>query len=201
MSEVTLGCIVEGQGDVMAAPVLIRRLAAWIDPACRITVSPPRRIPKSQLVRPDELERSVEALARQIGRAMPILILIDADSDCPRNLAHDIRARCRTTHGDINVSAVVAKAEYETWFIAAAESLSRRSEFAHALTRPDDPEAIRGAKEWLTRQMKPGHRYVETRHQAAYSAVIDLAQALTVRSFQKLAAELRRIIERAGTTA
>jgi hypothetical protein len=198
MSEITLGCIVEGQGDATAAPVLIRRLAASIDPACRITISPPRRIPKSKLVRPGELERSVEALARQIGRAMPILIVIDADTDCPKDLAYDLVARCRATHGDISVSTVVAKMEYETWFIAAAESLSGRSEFAHPLTRPDDPESIRGAKEWLSRQMKEGHRYVETRHQAAYSAVIDIAQAMTIRSFQKLAAEVRRIVERFG---
>jgi hypothetical protein len=122
MNEITLGCIVEGQGDYMAAPVLIRRLASTIDPAFRVTVSEPRRISKSQLLRPDELERSIEALARQIGRSMPILILVDADNDCPKKLARDLNERCRNAHGDIKVSIVLAKAEYEAWFIAAAES-------------------------------------------------------------------------------
>lgn len=201
MNEIKLGCIVEGHGDCMAAPVLIRRLAATIDPIFRVTVSEPRRISKSQLLRPDELERSVEALARQIGRSMPILILIDADNDCPKKLARDLSDRCHGAHRDISVSIVLAKAEYETWFVAAATSLSARPEFGHPLVPPPDPEAIQGAKEWLSHQMKAGHRYVETRHQAAYSAIIDLAQAMTVRSFRKMEAEVRRIITRARTVS
>jgi hypothetical protein len=132
---VTLGLIVEGHGEVLAAPALIRHIArvagfhAFIK--CEV-----RRVPKSQLLQPGELERAVEALTRQIGRRHPLLVLLDADDDCPKDLADKLKARCHAKHADVTISIVIAKKEYEAWFLAAARSLAGQCGLAEHL--PDE---------------------------------------------------------------
>jgi hypothetical protein len=106
-----------------------------------------RRVPKSQLVYPGELERAVEALTRQIGRTRPILVLLDADDDCPKNLADSLKARCYARHPDLVISIVIAMREYEGWFLAAAKSLAGQRGLDEKLVPPIDPESIAGAKE------------------------------------------------------
>jgi Domain of unknown function (DUF4276) len=187
----TLGCIVEGRADELALPVLLRRIVRAIDPAVAIRVAS-RRITKSRLIRPGELERQIETLTRQIGRNSPVFVLIDADRDCPKTLAPNLSRRCRAAHADVDVSIVVAKCEYEAWFIAAASSLAGKRNLTTPLSSPSDPEEIRGAKEWLTAHMVPGHIYVETRDQPAFSELMDLSEARTSRSFRKLEKEVRR---------
>jgi hypothetical protein len=120
---VILGLIVEGHGEVQATPVLIRHIARARGFHDLIKCSV-RRVPKSQLLKPQELERAVEALTPQIGRHQPILVLLDADEDCPKELAANLKARCQAEHGDVTISIVIAKKEYEAWFLAAANSLA-----------------------------------------------------------------------------
>jgi hypothetical protein len=122
------------------------------------------------------------------------LILLDADKDCPANLAHSLLERCRKEHSDVLVSVVVAKCEYEAWFLAAAESLAGQGGLPADLSAPHDPESMRGAKEWLSLKMPRQVRYVETRHQKEFSRLIDLDQARTSRSFRKFEKEISRIL-------
>jgi hypothetical protein len=123
-----------------------------------------RRVPKSQLVYPGELERAVEALTRQIGRTRPILVLLDTDDDCPKNLADSLKARCYARHPDLVISIVIAMREYEGWFLAAAKSLAGQRGLDEKLVPPIDPESIAGAKEWLMAHMPPNECYSATRH-------------------------------------
>ena len=120
---VIVGLIVEGHGEEQATPVLIRHIARACGFHTPIKCSV-RRVPKSQLLKPQELERAVEALTRQIGRHQPILVLLDADEDCPKELAANLKARCQVEHADVTISIVIAKKEYEAWFLAAANSLA-----------------------------------------------------------------------------
>jgi hypothetical protein len=94
--------------------------------------------------------------------------LLDADDDCPRDLAADLKARCYVAHPDVLISIVIAKKEYEAWFLAAARSLAGKRGLREQLDAPDDPESVRGAKEWLTARMPSDQSYSPTRHQAAY---------------------------------
>ena len=188
-----LGVIVEGHGEVQAAPTLLRRLANNIDPTVTMTFVV-RRIPKSQLLQTGQLERAVEALTRQIGRHRPILVRLDADYDCPKTLASTLRERCTFAHADVAISVVIANREYEAWFVAAAKSLAGHRGLKEDLVAPADPESIRGAKEWLTAQMAPSRSYSETRHQAAYSALMDLSEARRTRSFRKLEKDLTELL-------
>lgn len=64
--EIHFACIVEGHGDREAVPIVIRRLAAKLDPAAAIHIPPPIRIPKNKLLKPGELERAVDLAARRI---------------------------------------------------------------------------------------------------------------------------------------
>src|SRR5439155_9119378 len=92
------------------------------------------------------------------------------------------------------VSVVVAKCEYEAWFLAAADSLAGKGGLLVDLATPEEPERIRGAKEWLSARMSLGSRYVETRHQPLYSQILAIDQARKSRSFRKLEREIGRML-------
>ena len=82
---------------------------------------------------------------------------------------------------------VVAKREYEAWFLAAADSLAGSRGFGDDITAPGDPESIRNAKGWLTERLSPGRAYKELRDQPALTARFDLEQARrSAPSFDKL---------------
>ena len=102
-------------------------------------------------------------------------------------LASGIAARAKTVIPHCAVSVVCANREFEAWFLASAESLSgRRGLLVAEGESPSDPDAIRGAKEWLSGRIANG-RYRETTDQPAFSALIDLEVARRrSRSFRKL---------------
>lgn len=182
-----LACIVEGHGEIEAIPVTIRRIANLVAPKLALKIHEPFRVPRNRLVKPDELERSVELAARRAGRNGAILIVLDGDDDCPAALGPELLARAQKARSDIPIRVVLAKREFEAWFLASAESLRGRRGLASDLEAPSDPEAIRGAKEWLTARMGPGQRYVETLDQPALAAVFDLERARRgAPSFDKL---------------
>jgi hypothetical protein len=190
---IKLGCIVEGHGEIQALPILIRRLVASINPGLSVEAEM-RRVPKSQLIRPGELERVLEAITRQIGRSSPVLVLFDADDDCPFIIARNLLERSRASHADLRVSIVVANREYEAWFIAAANSLAGKSGLPSELAAHEAPETIRDAKGWFTTRMGPGKRYIETRHQPAFTAAFSISEARSVPSFRKLEREVARLL-------
>ncbi|HSR91007.1 MAG TPA: DUF4276 family protein [Gemmatimonadales bacterium] len=174
---IDLACIVEGHGEVEAIPVTIRRIANLVAPKLALKIHPPFRVPRKRLVKPDELERSVELAARRAGINGAILIVLDGDDDCPAAVGPELLARAQKARSDIPIRVVLAKREFEAWFLASAKSLRGRRGLARDLEAPSDPEAIRGAKEWLTARMGTRQRYVETLDQPALAAVFDLESA------------------------
>jgi len=71
----------------------------------------------------------------------------------------------RVARGDLPSAVVLPNKEFESGFLAAAESLRGYRGFPEDLEAPAQPEAIRGAKEWLNQRATPG----------AYSANVDQA--------------------------
>lgn len=185
-----LGLVVEGHGDVAAVPVLIRRMCDHLTLAESTEIAAPHRIARSKLNKMGELERAVELVARQTGPGAPILVLVDADDDCPATLGRMLLAR--VSRSDRAVAVVLAKMEIEAWFIAAANSLRGRRGLPVDLTGPANPEAIRDAKGWLGARMPRG--YSEILDQPAFSSLIDLDQAAGASSFRKLGRDLRRLL-------
>lgn len=189
-----IACIVEGHGEVESVPILIRRLAAELCPQDIPTVKPVLRVPRSRLVKQGELERAVELAARKMEGPGAILLLLDAEDDCPALLGPQLLARARVCRSDRNPVVVLAKYEFESWFLAAAESLRGFRGLPEDLQAPDRPEEIRGAKEWLDRCMPPHVRYTETLDQPAFSARFDLWAARRADSFDKCWRELTGLL-------
>lgn len=163
---------------MLAAPLLIRRIAAAVAPECAVHVPKPIRVSRDRLLNvAGELERCVDLAAGQSGPDGGILIMLDADDDCPRNLAPDIAQRAEAARSDRRIGVVLARQEYEAWFLAAAESLATHRDMSSDMTAPADPESVRDAKGWLGDHMPPEKAYKETRHQPAFSSLFDLDQA------------------------
>lgn len=192
--ELRLACIVEGHGETEAVPVLVRRMVEIVAPGASVRISHPLRIPRSKLIQQGELERAVELAARQAGTDGGVLLLLDSDDDCPAEMGPELLARMRAVRADLRSSVVLACREFESWFLAAAESLRGRRGLAGDLASPADPEAIRGAKEWLSARMEGDGRYVETLDQAALAAVFDLQQARRAPSFERFFREMARLL-------
>lgn len=67
-------------------------------------------------------------------------------------------------------------------------------EIGEGIEPPDDAEAIRDAKGWLTATMPPGQSYRETIHQASFSAIFDLDAARSAASFDKFWRDVSSLI-------
>lgn len=186
--------IVEGDGEVAAVRVLLPRLAEWRSPQAEIEVLQPIRVRRDRFVnRPDEFQRHLLLAAAKCGAGGWVLVLVDADDDCPATMGADLLARARAIVPHRQVSVVLANREYEAWFIAAAASLAGRRGFTvESDASSANAETHRNAKGWIRARMTGGS-YSEVRDQPAFSALMDLEQAFAnSRSFRKLCAEWDR---------
>ena len=169
-----------------AVPILLRRIAAQVSPNSAVNALRPIRVQRTRILTDDQLERTVELAARKSGEQGRILILLDADDDCPKELAAEMLARAEATRQDRIISVVLAKREYEAWFLAAVHSISGRLGIDETIAPPRQPESISGAKEWLSRRMPKGRAYSPTSDQPALTAVFDMDAARSASSFDKL---------------
>ena len=123
------------------------------------------------------------------------MVALDADEECPSAPGSELKTRVSAVAQPESVSIVIPKYEFETWFLFAAESLRGKRGLRGDLSPPRNPEAIRGAKEWLSRNMIPGRAYSSTVDQAALVAGMDLTAAKRWRSFDRLWREIARLID------
>jgi hypothetical protein len=107
--------------------------------------------------------------------------------------------RAKQARPDLYISFVLVHREYESWFLAAAESLAGKRRLATELVAPEIPESIRDAKGWLSQHIQGPGRYSPTQDQAALSASLDLKRAhAKSRSFRKFWKEIEAIVRLAG---
>jgi len=185
-------CVVEGHGEVSSVPRLLRRIAQQVRPELRLDIPNPLRQPKQRLLKQGELERAVELAARKAGPNGAVLVVLDADDDCPKELAPGLLGRVHTAAPHVPSALVIANREYEALLIAAAESMRGHRGFGRDLTTPNDPESIRGAKEWLRSRRSPP-QYAETVDQPALTAIFDIQLARERSpSFDKFYREVQR---------
>ncbi len=181
--------IVEGPGDKAAAPVLVRRVLHERLGRYDIGVLQP----KQAKGRSGLISRLGDFLryAKITPGCTAILVLLDADKDCPRELGTRLARRASAAGVGIPIAVVCAKPEYENWFLASDPAFT------------GDAEAFSGAKSWLTSIMPQGQAYKETFDQSKLSASIDLEAAFSAsRSFRRLCnalEELARCIDTEGT--
>jgi Domain of unknown function (DUF4276) len=177
----SIGCIVEGQGEVVAVPRLLHRIAREVAPQVQLVTPEPIRRPRGSLIK--ELERDVELMARKLGAGSGVLVLLDADDDCPASLGPELLSRCQHARPELSLSVVVAKVEFEAWFLAAARSLAGVCGLPADLQPPADPESIKAAKAWLSEKMD--RPYSPPRDQATLVSAMDIHAARSADSFDK----------------
>ena len=179
--------IVEGHGEVAAAPVLLRRLLWDCAQSYGVDVgNPVIRRTQSQLRREADVRDAVRLALAQPDCAA-VLVLFDGEDECPVELAALVRGWAQAAAGQIPCEVVIAYREYETWFLAALESLRGRCRIAEDASAPANPELKRDAKGALEEFMPSGASYAPTIHQQKLSAVFDMSLAhQRNRSFRKL---------------
>lgn len=161
--------------------MLLRRLRKHLGTG-PVQVAAPYRMPKTQLLTAGQLEVAVRVQGAKVPARGGVLVVIDADDDCPATLGPELLQRAQGARPDKRIGVVVAKCELEAWFLAALPDQDR----------PVDPEAVLGAKEWLAARTGP---YKPTANQAERAATFDLELARRhAPSFDKLCRELTRLV-------
>lgn len=189
-----ISCIVEGQGEVQALPILLRRLHQWKTStlAQYPIIEEPIRVKRDRFLNKEqEFNRYLQLASNKCGTNGWILILLDADDDCPVNLGQNILQRAKQYIPHRLISVVLANREFEAWFIASAQSLNGKNGFVFnddeaTVTTAETP---RDAKGWIKRHMST-NSYGETTDQPEFAKAMDLQQAFSnSRSFRKLCSE------------
>lgn len=185
--------IVEGQGDEQAVPVLLRDLTVVAE-AWNVEIAKPHRRQRNQLLQQAHLQNAVQVAALTSGCG-GILILFDADDDCPRECASQLEAWARDAVADLPCEVVMANREYEAWFLASVESLRGVNGVRTDAVSHDEPERPRDAKREMSARMEEG-RYLPTVHQARLTAHLDFAAAYgRCRSFRRLVRAFGLLLE------
>ena len=175
-------------------PILLRRVAEEALPGQYIDVPRPIRVRRQQFIKAGELERAVELAARQTAQTDGILILLDAEADCPKELAEMVLRRAVAVRSDRRIRVVLPKRMYEAWFLAAAASIAGQRDLALSMIPPPDPEGVANPKAWLTDWMPERRSYRETLDQPALTARFDLRAACSSPSFRKLCRDLQSLL-------
>ncbi|MCW1776782.1 DUF4276 family protein [Pantoea ananatis] len=182
--------IVEGDGEVSALPVLLRRLAEWMPALSFPNVLRPIRVKRDRFLRKeDEFRKQLLLAAAKCGDDGWIVILLDADDECPAEVGRTTLERALRIVQHRKVSVILANREFEAWFLASAESIHGYRGFSVEKNEQVDAEAPRDAKGWMSRHMNDG-TYREILDQPAFAAIFSLQLAYdNSRSFRKLCKE------------
>ncbi len=196
MSRLRVAPIVEGHGEVEAIRTLLQRI--WIEllGADYLDVIRPIRWPRSKLIQQKELARAVRFAYSKLrlggveGDPLMVLLLLDANTDAPCLLGPELLGYAKEARPDADVSCVLAKIEYETWFVAAADSLGDFLNLASDERIPEAPEEAHAGKVWIERRFR-GTKYSETVDQPRMTAKMDLGVCRARSpSFDKLCRDL-----------
>lgn len=184
---IQIASIVEGDGEVAALPVLLRRIAAERSPDMLVYPLQPIRVRRDKFInKEEEFRRQILLASAKSGEDGWILIVLDADDDCPANLGANIYQRAIQHVPHRRVSVVLANREFEAWFIASAHALDGIRGFSLAPGERFEAEIPRNAKGWMREHMLSGH-YSEMLDQPAFAAKMDFQLAhANSRSFRKL---------------
>lgn len=186
--------IVEGQSEVESVPILLRRILDQMK-IFSIQIAKPWRVKRNKVVKEGELERAIQQGIQERNNICAILVLLDADDDCPAELGPQLLKRCKTVT-QLPASVILANKEMESWFLGGKESLRGVRGIKGDATAPLTPESIRGASERLSQNMEKGRRYVGPDDQPALVKYIDfLVTRQRCPSFEKFLRDVEYLIK------
>ena len=127
-----------------------------------------------------------------------MLIVLDADEDCPVDLALGLAQRIRALRPSVPAAIVAANAAFEAWFLADLESIAAKRVKSRVLipkAEPSsDPDGIRNPKRRLIALTARGTTYKETTDQPALASMTDPGVvSRRSRSFRRLVGALRNL--------
>ena len=120
-----------------------------------------------------------------------VLIVLDADEDCPVDLALGLAQRIRALRPSVPAAIVAANAAFEAWFLADLESIAGKRVKSRVLIpeaeRSSESRTASATQGELERADRKGTTYKETTDQPALASMIDLdVVSRRSRSFRRL---------------
>jgi hypothetical protein len=194
--------IVEGDGEVAAVPILIRRIVEQVEPGVYVDCPKPILTHRESFIRhAGERERRFDAARLLAGPHGAILVLIDSEGAYPPQLGQTLLEQVKPLAGERHLAVVLAHRMYEAWFVAAATSLQGRRGLSSSFEGPPDAEALANPKQWLREHLPRGRRYHEPTDQPALTALFDMQRARERSpSFDWCYREIERLIQALCTT-
>ena len=194
----TIVPVVEGAGDVAAFPELLTRILLEKYNRTDVIVAHG----KSNVVSTNgrtNLENKLEKFlqhARNKPKCDGILVLSDADDDCPVDESRHLSQRCEPFRSICPVEVVYAHRQYESWFLVCLDTIRGQGLIPDTASISVPVESTNNPKQWLTDQMPPGRAYKGTTHQASLSGLIDIDLAYhNSRSFRRLCHALEQLLD------
>lgn len=189
MQEILL--VLEGYGDVRAAPVLVRRVLGELHGIYPSTIETHRRGGLAHL-RANDWAHFRRFLSTAFTERMPVLWMVDNDDGiCARTLLQEMYKHAQSVGIRQRLAFCFWYREYETMFLYDPATVSKTLGIAN-LAVPERPDNLRASKELISRAMPSGYAYKETINQSQLSAVIDLELVKSrYKSFQHFESALR----------
>lgn len=160
-----------------------------------------RRAMRLPVLAVGQLEQAAEIARRE--RPSALLVTSDLDDGCPSTAAPDLSARLRSAGLPFPCAVVLFHREHETLFVAAAGSLAGRTirlkagtlTLADDVEAPEDPEAPRGAKEWVRNNLFARRPYKPTLHQTPVTDALSITELRATRlsSFVRMESALQHL--------
>jgi hypothetical protein len=178
--------IVEGHGEVEAFPNLLHKIVHDRGYQGSLIVNAPIRVKSGSFLNDDDYRRKFLslAMAKAAEHNGTVVVLLDCEDDCPAELGPRLQLHASAVRTDVSTLIALGYREYETWFLTAAQSLRGLRGLPADLVPPPNPEAIRGAKQWLGERMQTG--YDPITHQIEFTRAMNLGQARANASFGRL---------------
>lgn len=184
--------IVEGHGEEMAVPILARKILRYLKIENQVEARRPLRCAKGDMTSGNPQFRKLLNLAAEQVRPSSglILILLDADEDCPKDLRKIVRERYEPLY-ETPVLLAAANRCYEAWLLASWPTVRDHVDVADQALFTSESHEIRNPKAVLRNRMR--RRYSERNHQAEFTKLLDIDLARRNPSFDRL---VRRLEER-----
>ena len=192
----TIVPIVEGPGEVPALPDLMYRILSQMYQRPDVMVG----WGKGGVVNAKGRYKLENNLAKFVQHALnkpdcaAILILVDADDDCPVTKAQELASRGQKIGANVPIEVVYAHREYESWFLASWDTVKCSVGLADTRSPGSAVENVADPKQWITNLLPKGQSYKPTKDQSNCSRAIDLDLAhKNSRSFQRLCHALEQL--------
>ncbi len=165
--------VVEGDGEVQAAPILARRVLHELHNGYEWDFDLHKRKDIAHL-QANEWSNLRRYLAAAFNENMPILWMLDCDDGCPVDHARQFYSQVRNVELRQPLAFVFWVREYEAMFLYDRETLANKLDVRKFSDIPEKPEVRRDVKGWISAQLPSGRTYKPMVDQAALSASVDL---------------------------